>query len=76
VRLQEHRRDDEMIKRVRSMPNEYNYVYRSSSERDRKCSPNVPNRLPNGIASDSHRTASRRTITEWHRETVETTTER
>jgi hypothetical protein len=27
------------------------------SKRDRKSSPNVPNHLPNGITSDSHRTA-------------------
>ena len=46
------------VKRVWSMPNECNYVYRSSSERDRKWSSNVPNRLPNGIARDSHRMAS------------------
>ena len=68
VRLHEHRRDDDMIKFAWSMPNECNYVYRSSSEQDtvqqhfvyrssceqaRKWSPNVPNGLLNGIARDS-----------------------
>jgi len=65
-----HRKDDERkVKFAWSMPNECNYVYRSCSERDRKWSPNKPNNRPNGIASDSHRTASWKTVTEWHHET-------
>jgi hypothetical protein len=50
------------------MPNECNDVQQSSSERDRKWSPNVPSILQNGLARDSHRTVS------W--ETIEITTER
>jgi len=36
------------------MPNECNYVYRSSSKQDRKWSLNVPNSLPNSIVSTDH----------------------
>jgi len=68
VRLHEHRRDDEMMKFAWYMPNESNYVYRSSSKRDTvqlhcvqrssfkqdwKWSLNVLNGLLNGIVRDS-----------------------
>jgi hypothetical protein len=53
VRLQEHRSNDGKIKQVWSMPNEYIYVYWSSSEHDRKWTPNILNSLPNGIATHS-----------------------
>jgi len=68
VRVQEHRRDDAKTKGVWSMTNKCNYIYRSSSGRHRKSHRNVPHILLNGIATDSHWTASREAVTTRHHE--------
>jgi len=67
VQLQEHRRDDEKS-------NEFDQC-RTSAIMSTEA---VPNETENDLRTYQivYRTASRETVTEWHRETEETTTKR